>query len=438
MILFPFFNPTYFVSRFIIRTLVQRLMLPNSINIMFSSLFSLSNIMISSVGFIPTLRTLNSIRRIIYNFDGRIRTSSVTRIFRSLDTANLNPLVQENIRRTVITCLRDYLKYSQPVSKMFYILLTSIIFKSVKIFLFYTLKYILVLVLFSLGIFWNETLYGIKIFKRFSNYIVSILENYFSFNLPRPIGGTGVNTRSNYINSYLNLEPEVETEPKNSNIKTIGLILLGTVGIILGVAIVDHNYPNVFSNIPVVHTASEQIFSAFDLIYNSIKYRIYGQGVELPNPEQLPRTELYPDPELDPLAQQLADVANRLPQGPDWYLSWLECIEWIHTNWDRAIRMYGLFRLRIIIRTFNILFPNSPTRTPASSVYNSPTGTVHNTPNDSVASSSSGSPTIAPTTPQTQVFEIPAISINGTVINPNTPTDVLEGEQGEFVNPFME
>ena len=152
MILFPFFNPTYFVSRFIIRTLVQRLMLPNSINIMFSSLFSLSNIMISSVGFIPTLRTLNSIRRIIYNYKGRIITSQITRIFKSLDTTKLNPLVKENIQRTVFTCIRDCLKYSQPVNRMFYVLLTSIIFKAVKLFIFYTLKYILVIVLFSLGI----------------------------------------------------------------------------------------------------------------------------------------------------------------------------------------------------------------------------------------------------------------------------------------------
>lgn len=324
--------------------------------------------------------------------------SSVNRIFRSLNLTNLNPFVQENIRRTVFTCLRDCLRYSRPVNQMFYILLTSIIFKSVKIFTYFIFKYFIGIVLFSLGIFWNDSLSGFTVLKKFSNFIIGFVESYFSFNFPR----TGVNATSNYITSNLKLEPEVQIDPKNYSYipTTLGLILLGSVGLILGVVLLDNSYPEIFDNIPVVHTASEQIINAFDLIYSTIKNRILptppttnnlavaanGQGVILPNDVVLPNLHVDNFPNVNYPVDAVEGghfiIPNNLVEN-------ILLFDYIRSNFSYV---------------WNRFFQG---------VLDDDSSTLVGSVATSVTNSTVNSPTIAHITPPTHVDVIPTLQING-------------------------
>ena len=107
-------------------------MLPNTLFIMFTSLFSLSNLLISNVGFISTFRVLNTVRRIIYNYEGRVSLTRINRLFNSLSSLNLNPFVLQNIRTPIFNCIRDCLRYQKHVNNMFFMLLTSVIYSSFK------------------------------------------------------------------------------------------------------------------------------------------------------------------------------------------------------------------------------------------------------------------------------------------------------------------
>lgn len=269
MILFPFFNPTHFIARFVIRQLVIRLALPNNIYLMFSSLYSLSNLLVSSAGFIPTIRVLNSIRSIIINYNGRVSLTRLHTLFRSLDTASLNPFVLQNIRTAVFTSIRECLKYSRPVNSFFFMILSSVLFSSFKYMLSSILKIGMSIILFSLTIFWNDSLSSFILLKSFSNFIINNLENLFSFNLPR----TGINAADNIPS----LNKEVNIDPNSFSYypSIFALIFLGTIGILGGIVFLDHTHPELLSNIPVIHTISESITSGFNYIYNTISNRFY-------------------------------------------------------------------------------------------------------------------------------------------------------------------
>ena len=51
--------------------------------------------------------------------------------------------------------------------------------------------------------------------------------------------------------------------------------MLGTAGFILGIVVLDSNYPEIFTNIPVVHTISGNILDAFDIIYRLVHDRLF-------------------------------------------------------------------------------------------------------------------------------------------------------------------
>ena len=45
-----------------------------------------------------------------------------------------------------------------------------------------------------------------------------------------------------------------------------GYIIVGSLGLIIGIILIDHNYPDTFSNLPVVHTISESIYNSVNIL----------------------------------------------------------------------------------------------------------------------------------------------------------------------------
>ena len=136
------------------------------------------------------------------------------------------------------------------------------------------LKISLSIVLFSLTIFWNDSLSSFILLKKFSNFIINNLENLFSFNLPR----TGINAADNIPNNPNGAKAvDVSIDPNSFSYypSIFALILLGTIGVLGGIVFLDQSHPELFSNIPVIHTISESITSGFNYIYNTISNRFY-------------------------------------------------------------------------------------------------------------------------------------------------------------------
>ena len=260
MILFPFFNPTYFLARLVFKFIIKRFSLSTHLYTMFFSLFSLSNVLISNVGFFSTLRVINTIRNVILNFSGRVSLTRLHLIFRNLDFLKLNPFVLNNIRPIIFRYIKDCLKYPTHVNKLFVVLISSLFYSFIKHIMFYIFKIMSTILLFALGISWNDSLSNIFIFKYFSNFIIDIYEYLFSLNIPKGDIPNNVGTTVSNI-------PDLNNDNLNRYFPGIfGYIIVGSLGLIIGIILINHNYPDTFSNLPVVHTISESIYNSVNIL----------------------------------------------------------------------------------------------------------------------------------------------------------------------------
>lgn len=246
------------ITRLGISKNIPNIIIFNSFYSTFRVLFSTSNLLINTIGFLPTyqiLRTINQlIRRVAYH---GISPSSINTNILSLQTLypNLNNYPVEIITEAIRIYWKDCLKYPKLFSRLYTIFLIFNSFTGIRLFvkpIYFIFRLSIGSIISTLGILWSESLQSISFLKNFAYFIRDNLEYYFDINIP---------TLNTSINNPQN--------DRNEIIFYFGVFILGVLGIISIGCFTEVFIPNSISKIPyfgdLINTINSTIINWIDL-----------------------------------------------------------------------------------------------------------------------------------------------------------------------------
>jgi hypothetical protein len=155
-------RPTFFIGRFIVRTIINNFKLNTVFFKLFKALFSATNSSILQffnssiliVGIIPTLRFLFRFPRFIRN------GSSIPGIRVLSSRFNNNNQVTEIIINSILPNWNDCIKNPKIFNKLYWIFLTFVILGGFRPIIFHILKLLFTFIFASIGINFSDTLSG--------------------------------------------------------------------------------------------------------------------------------------------------------------------------------------------------------------------------------------------------------------------------------------
>ena len=172
------------IMKLVLKIMESLFHLNNSISNIIKVLFIITNDSIKKYGFYQTYRVLSYMRTIITH---RTIISAVT--FNSVIKFNskLNKDIVNNILQAISPYLQDCIN-----SKVSFIVFYNIFFFSVilgiiiNFIITISLNILIVLLISSLAIIWNNVLSDIPFLIEWADYIISNYEYFTGFNIPRP------------------------------------------------------------------------------------------------------------------------------------------------------------------------------------------------------------------------------------------------------------
>ena len=273
------FRPFSFLMQFTLRRLV-RITLGANVNPNFipllASLYTFTNTLITTIGILPTLRVLRTIRQVITSptavldmsrvIEGVLTATRLTRSQVLTIIKTITPLLEECIK--IPTTFGKFLKYFK------YIFLFSSISPLIK----WGFRQSLGILLSSVGILWNETLSSITILKELSENIVDCFEYQTGIRIPR----NGISSTEIEISDE---NKEILETMNNSSpyLELFGLVLTGVVVSLVGLFVLDYFYPETVQQVPYVNTFVDNVHSFFNYLFNRT-------AVVEPNPAASPNT----------------------------------------------------------------------------------------------------------------------------------------------------
>lgn len=232
---------------------------------MFISLFSTSNLLIKTIGLIPSIRILFSLRRFIRNISNglyRGRNTDLNNfgsIFNKLNQVGVNLLINN-----IIPYYKDCIQYSNIFNNLFtfFLLLNSfgifsISFKLTKLIFRITIGSLLS----SIGILWSEAFHSYSYLRDIAYFIKNTFGSFLGINIPDSIYKA--------YDSLPSTKITLDSETSSSLLSVLGLIILGVGGVISILCITDFIYPESLSFIPYLGDFISQLN---DGIYNIYSY----------------------------------------------------------------------------------------------------------------------------------------------------------------------
>jgi hypothetical protein len=280
------YRPTYFIGNFIMRQIIYRSGLNLVFIKMFSGLFSVLPSLILSVGVIPTFRVLLYLRR--YIMAGH--TLPMVRVL--LNNIRFNGFAVSTIINAIAPYWEICLKVNYTFQWLFNIYLTLSLLGLSRRLLFYLIRTTVVMILGSFGILTSEFLSGIQYLKMGSDYILDIAQDVFKFKIPKKVVETVLDPVD--IENNININDIADSSNGYREIiSIIGLVVLGTVGVIVVVCLTDYYAPQITREIPYVgsfvdaihntwNATVQSVQSTWNNSWNSVYQFIYGSNSDLP------------------------------------------------------------------------------------------------------------------------------------------------------------
>lgn len=236
-------NPLRFLTRVLAKTLIRRLGLAETLFLLTRTLAITSFSLIRTTGFIPVIRVLWGLRSV---FTGRLSLAQ----FRNMGLHNLNPFVLN----TIVAAIEPLYLVSRKLNLFNFIyswlFLPVVASSCLKPLFFYLLRFSLGTILTAVGIIWNESLSSMFYIKNFADYIVSLLEDYSTFRIPR----------LDEINSD-NIKEDLNRE--SHYLFAIGLIILTLVGVVGLVCLADAYSPELIKNTPFLNNIPDFVYNCY-------------------------------------------------------------------------------------------------------------------------------------------------------------------------------
>lgn len=251
------FNPFNRLAIFIVKILFQRFNIPQSLFNLFASLLPLCNVLFRTVGLIPTLRILWYFRRLTF------RNTNLEVFLRNL---NLNPFVITQIRQTLEPYYTDCLGNLTNFHRLNWILIIYSLLRLFRPSMFKFIKLSIGCLFTTIGILWNESLNSIDILRSLANLIKELTEEYLNITIPTYIAPQSVIENINTPAIHSSSVEEIEKSSKWFT--TLGIVLMGVMGVVTILIITDQIYPDSVSEIPYVDYILNPIYHSIESIIN--------------------------------------------------------------------------------------------------------------------------------------------------------------------------
>ena len=266
------FNPTFVIASFVMRRIISVFKLEKTFATMFSLLFSTTSSLVLTVGVLPTIRVLFVLRRYIFRNIRTLNFSNLSIIMNRLP--RLNGLVIQKVLEVIEPFLKFCIKHPNTFARLYNLYFVLVILSSFKILSLSFIKFILSIILSSLGILWSETLSSISWLKHIAEFVVD-----FTNNIIKSIGKLiGVDNVKGFNSDWIPI---------------LAMFILGVTGIIIIAIIGDHYNSDIIRTIPYLGDVLDSIYS----IINPIIDWFTGKKPPLIDHEEvIPNRILLPQP----------------------------------------------------------------------------------------------------------------------------------------------
>ena len=246
-------NPLNRLAMFTVRFIFRTFNINQSLLTLFSSLFSLSSILINTIGFRETLRIFWRLRDLTF------RNTNLT-VF--LQRLNLQPFIISLIQPILEPYFKDILNNIQSYKKIIYFISFYSGLRLFKPAIFYLSRFTIGTIFSTIGILWNETLQSYELLKDFAYLMKGILDQYLDLQIPVPI----INENDN--------ESIIDIDYENSGkwFSILGGILIGISGSIIILITLDCYSPTcheIISDIPYINYILDPIYNIYNWFYPS-------------------------------------------------------------------------------------------------------------------------------------------------------------------------
>jgi hypothetical protein len=253
MMLSPF-NPINILARFVVKTAIKLFNWPKVFNLIFTGVNSILFTSISSVGLLPTLRTVWALRRAI-----AIGGSGALVLLQN--NPRLNPHVVNTLIPIIKPCLTDCVNNTLKFSIFHTLSMIYYIFTSLTPGILFLGRFTTGLVLSSLGILWNESLSAVFSLKYLAETVISFLEDKLDLSVPRLENNTPSITDNTPIDNTSTVDPTSEVNNTSTSLFMIGLYLVAGVTVFAGIVALDIYNPDVTSSIPGIRNILDGFYS---------------------------------------------------------------------------------------------------------------------------------------------------------------------------------
>lgn len=271
-------NPVQFLSSIVIKMLIKRFNLPNTLLSLFTVLYHTSYKLIRSHGIYQVFKLLFDIKKFVGSYRGDPAIAYVA--LRQFLGNRHSPVLIHSFLSEIIPYLSSCLPVEGTVYVLFNYFFVGLFTTVLKPVIKYSFKVSLGLILGSLGIVWNESLSSISYLKEFSVYILDTIESYSNFRFPKlnlPSHTTTVSVQD-FNKPKINTIP-VDFTPEDSEYESgvnktsyifsfLGVALLGITASIGILMITDHYAHETVQNIPLLHTITDSVYSIWDSVTN--------------------------------------------------------------------------------------------------------------------------------------------------------------------------
>lgn len=271
-------NPVQFLSSIVIKMLIKRFNLPNTLLSLFTVLYHTSYKLIRSHGIYQVFKLLFDIKKFVGSYRGDPAIAYVA--LRQFLGNRHSPVLIHSFLSEIIPYLSSCLPVEGTVYVLFNYFFVGLFTTVLKPVIKYSFKVSLGLILGSLGIVWNESLSSISYLKEFSVYILDTIESYSNFRFPKlnlPSHTTTVSVQD-FNKPKINTIP-VDFTPEDSEYESgvnktsyffsfLGVALLGITASIGILMITDHYAHETVQNIPLLHTITDSVYIIWDSVTN--------------------------------------------------------------------------------------------------------------------------------------------------------------------------
>lgn len=248
---FAFFRPTEFIARFMLIRLARLLGFPQNLTHIFMVIYRISHLIISNVGYFPTIRVLLRLRRLVA-FGLPLSRFNLSTFL------PLNEYAVELITNNLTGSWGKILENAKTFLRIFnFFLFPFVALSGVFPFIKFLVRSSIYTILGSIGILWNFGDTTFSSIKFIAEYVVDFVQNYFNIDIPRP-SEEQIIDNIHHEHKPHNIQENID--PKSSSWLT-GLIIfaLGITVTISGIIIAEYIAPETVHNTPIINTICDCI-----------------------------------------------------------------------------------------------------------------------------------------------------------------------------------